>query len=84
MPKENEHFHGVDFFYKYRDEKKFNDKKSVMECFKYFTLNNSDTIDKEDFERLLKHLFRFNGNSYNLAKGKLQKFFDQYKDEEVN
>ncbi len=26
-----------DLFLKYRDEKKFNDKSSIKECFRYFT-----------------------------------------------
>lgn len=40
-------------------------------------------IDRPDFERLLKYLFRFNGNSYYLPRAKIQRLFDFYKDKSV-
>jgi hypothetical protein len=47
-------------------------------------MNRNDCMDIVDFERVLKSLFRFNGNSYFVSKLKINRMFDFYKDSEVN
>ena len=41
-------------------------------------------MERTDFERVLKALFKFNGNSYFISARKIQSMYDYFKDDEVN
>lgn len=76
-----------DFFIKYRDERTFNNRKSIEECFRYFDRNRDSALDLNEFEMMLKSLYSFSGNSYFLQKPKIKamfNFFDTNRDDKIS
>jgi len=73
-----------DYFLKFRNESVFNDKKSMSDCFKYFNKQNKDdSMDMTDFESLLKALFSFNSNPYQIPASRVTSMFNYFDSKKV-